>query len=93
MEGKIEEDALAIGSLRAQLRYIFMRLEGAAKTNVTTFYGMKLRYESPDPCRLLERLVSDNRVLIGIMNVVVERVCCSVCDVVSRGIRRKVALS
>jgi hypothetical protein len=36
MEGKIEEDAPAIGSLKAQLRYIFMRLEGAAKTNVTT---------------------------------------------------------
>jgi hypothetical protein len=56
MEGKIEEDALAIGSLRAQLRYIFMRLEGAAKTNVTTFYEMQLSQESPDPCRLLERL-------------------------------------
>jgi hypothetical protein len=56
MEGKIEEDALAIGSLRAQLRYIFMRLEGVAKTNVTTFYEMQLRQESPDPCRLLERL-------------------------------------
>jgi hypothetical protein len=56
MEGKIEEDALAIGSLRAQLRYIFMRLEGAAKTNVTTFYEMQLRQESPDPSRLLERL-------------------------------------
>jgi hypothetical protein len=56
MEGKIEEDALAIGSLRAQLRYIFMRLEGAAKTNVTRFYEMQLRQESPDPYRLLERL-------------------------------------
>jgi hypothetical protein len=56
MEGKIEEDARAIGTLRAQLRYIFMRLEGAAKTNVTTFYEMQLRQESPDPCRLLERL-------------------------------------
>jgi hypothetical protein len=43
-------------SLRAQLRYIFMRLEGAAKTNVTTFYKMQLRQESPDPCRLLKRL-------------------------------------
>jgi hypothetical protein len=50
MEGKIEEDALAIGSLKAQLRYIFMRLEGAAKTNVTTFYEMQLRQESPNPC-------------------------------------------
>jgi hypothetical protein len=42
MEGKIEEDALAIGSLRAQLRYIYMRLKGAAKTNVTMFYKMQL---------------------------------------------------
>jgi seryl-tRNA synthetase len=56
MEGKIEEDALAIRSLRAQLRYIFMRLEGAAKTNVTTFYEMQLRQESPSPHSLLERL-------------------------------------
>jgi hypothetical protein len=56
MEGKIEEDAPAIGSLKAQLRYIFMRLEGAAKTNVTTFYEMQLRQDSPNPCQLLERL-------------------------------------
>jgi hypothetical protein len=56
MEGKIEEDALAIGSLEAQLRYIFMRLEGAAKTNVTTFYEMQPRQVSPNPCQLLERL-------------------------------------
>ncbi|KNG46626.1 hypothetical protein TW65_06673 [Stemphylium lycopersici] len=56
MEGKIEEDALAIGSLKTQLRYIYMRLEGAAKTNVTTFYEMQLRQEAPDPYRLLERL-------------------------------------
>jgi hypothetical protein len=56
MEGKIEEDALAIGSLKAQLRYIFMRLEGAAKTNVTTFYEMQLKQDSPNPCQLLERL-------------------------------------
>jgi hypothetical protein len=56
MEGKIEEDALAIGSLRAQLRYIFMRLEGAAKTNVTTFYKMQLKQELPNPHGLLERL-------------------------------------
>jgi hypothetical protein len=56
MEGKIEEDALAIGSLKAQLRYIFMRLEGAAKTNITTFYEMQLGQDSPNPCQLLERL-------------------------------------
>jgi hypothetical protein len=56
MEGKIEEDALAIGSLRAQLRYIFMHLEGAAKTNVTTFYETQLRQELPNPHSLLERL-------------------------------------
>jgi hypothetical protein len=47
---------LAIGSLKAQLRYIFMRLKGAAKTNVTTFYEMQLRQDSPNPCQLLERL-------------------------------------
>ena len=56
MEGKIEEDAPAIGSLKAQLRYVFMRLEGAAKTNVTPFYEMQLRQDSPNPCQLLERL-------------------------------------
>jgi hypothetical protein len=56
MEGKIEEDSQAIGSLKAQLRYIYMRLEGAAKTNVTTYYEMMLRQESPDPYGLLDRL-------------------------------------
>jgi hypothetical protein len=56
MEGKIEEDAPAIGSLKAQLRYIFMRLEGAAKTNITTFYEMQLREDSANPSQLLERL-------------------------------------
>jgi hypothetical protein len=56
IEGKIKEDAPAIRSLKAQLRYIFMRLEGAAKTNVTTFYKMQLRQDSPNPCQLLERL-------------------------------------
>jgi hypothetical protein len=55
MEGKIEEDAPAIGSLKAQLRYIFMRLEGAAKTNITTVYVMQLREDSPNPSQLLER--------------------------------------
>jgi hypothetical protein len=56
MEGKIEEDSQAIGSLKAQLRYIYMRLEGAAKTNVTTYYEMTLRQESPNPYGLLDRL-------------------------------------
>jgi hypothetical protein len=56
MEGKIEEDAPAIGSLKAQLRYIFMRLEGAAKTNITTFYKMQLGQDLPNPYQLIERL-------------------------------------
>jgi hypothetical protein len=56
VEDKIEEDALAIGSLKAQLRYIFMRLEGAAKTNITTFYEMQLREDLLNPSQLLERL-------------------------------------
>jgi hypothetical protein len=56
IEGKIEEDAPAIGSLKAQLRYIFMRLKGAAKTNITTFYEMQLKEDSPNPSQLLERL-------------------------------------
>jgi hypothetical protein len=56
IEGKIEEDAPAIGSLKAQLRYIFMRLEGAAKTSITTFYKLQLREDSPNPSQLLERL-------------------------------------
>jgi hypothetical protein len=33
-----------------------MRLEGAAKTNVTTFYKMQLRQELLSPYSLLERL-------------------------------------
>jgi hypothetical protein len=56
IEGKIEEDALAIRSLRAQLRYIFMRFKGAAKTNVTTFYKIQLRQELLSPYSLLKRL-------------------------------------
>jgi predicted aspartyl protease len=56
MKDKIEEDAPAIGSLKAQLRYIFMRLEGAAKTNVTTFYKMQLGQDLPNPYQLIERL-------------------------------------
>jgi hypothetical protein len=56
IEGKIEEDAPAIRSLKAQLQYIFMRLKGAAKTNITTFYKMQLRQDLPNPCQLLKRL-------------------------------------
>jgi ABC-type proline/glycine betaine transport system substrate-binding protein len=33
-----------------------MRLEGAAKTNVTTYYEITLRQESPNLYRLLDRL-------------------------------------
>ncbi|KAF7450738.1 Retrotrans-gag domain containing protein [Pyrenophora tritici-repentis] len=56
MEGKIEEDAQAIGSLKAQLRYVYMRLDGAAKTNVTTYYEIQVKEESPNPFKLLDRL-------------------------------------
>ncbi|KAI1506941.1 Retrotransposon gag protein [Pyrenophora tritici-repentis] len=54
--GKIEEDAQAIGSLKAQLRYVYMRLDGAAKTNVTTYYEIQVKEESPNPFKLLDRL-------------------------------------
>jgi hypothetical protein len=33
-----------------------MRLEGAAKTSITTFYKLQLREDSPNPSQLLERL-------------------------------------
>jgi hypothetical protein len=56
MEGKIEEDAQAIGSLKAQLRYIYMRLDGAAKTNVTTYYEIQVKQDSANPFGLLDRL-------------------------------------
>lgn len=56
MEGKIDEDAEAIGSLKAQFRYIYTRLEGAARTNVTTYYEMETAKEFPDPRGLLNRL-------------------------------------
>lgn len=56
MEGKIEEDAAAIGNKKSQLRYIFSRLEGAARTNITTFYEMELRREEPNPQALIDRL-------------------------------------
>ncbi|KAF2835751.1 hypothetical protein M501DRAFT_1019738 [Patellaria atrata CBS 101060] len=56
MEGKIEEDAQAIGSLPAQLRYVYMHLQKAAKINMTTFYELEVKKDSPNPYRLLERL-------------------------------------
>jgi hypothetical protein len=56
MEGKIEEDAAAIGNEKSQLRYIYARLEGSAKTNITTFYELELRKTHPSPEALLNRL-------------------------------------
>jgi hypothetical protein len=56
MEDKVNKDALAIRSLGAQLRCIFMCLEGVAKTNITMFYEIQLKQELPDPYRLLVRL-------------------------------------
>ena len=56
MEGKIEEEADAIGNTKSQLRYIYSRLEGVAKTNITTFFEMELRKDSQSPKALLERL-------------------------------------
>ncbi|KAF7174268.1 hypothetical protein CNMCM6106_008465 [Aspergillus hiratsukae] len=56
IEGEIEEDAAAIGNERSQLRYIYSRLEGSAKTNITTFYELELRKVSPSPQALINRL-------------------------------------
>jgi hypothetical protein len=56
MEGKIEEDAEAIGNGKAQLRYIYSCLEGGAKTNVTTFFENQVKLRSPSPRGLLDRL-------------------------------------
>lgn len=56
MEGKIEEDAAAIGNPKSQLRYIYSRLEGAAKINITTFHELELRKPLPNPQSLIERL-------------------------------------
>jgi hypothetical protein len=56
MEGKIEADAQAIGDPRTQLRYIYARLEGTAKVNVTTYYELAIKQESPNPHELLNRL-------------------------------------
>ncbi|KAF7444170.1 Retrotransposon gag protein [Pyrenophora tritici-repentis] len=33
-----------------------MRLDGAAKTNVTTYYEIQVKEESPNPFKLLDRL-------------------------------------
>lgn len=56
IEGKIEEDANAIGNEKSQLRYIYSRLEGSAKTNVSTFFEAALKKEPPNPQVLLDRL-------------------------------------
>jgi hypothetical protein len=56
IEGKIKEDAAAIGDGKSQLRYIYSRLEGAAKTNITTFYELELKNTSPEPQALINRL-------------------------------------
>ncbi|PWO19676.1 hypothetical protein PtrARCrB10_11820, partial [Pyrenophora tritici-repentis] len=56
MEGKIEEDAEAIGNAKSQIRYVYSRLEGSARTNITTFFEMELRKNLPNPQALLDRL-------------------------------------
>lgn len=56
VEGKIEEDAAAIGNGKSQLRYIYSRLEGSARTNITTFYELELRKARPSPEDLIFRL-------------------------------------
>ena len=56
MEAKIKEDTQAIGSAKAQLRYIYARLKGTAKINVTIFYKMANKQEFPNPHELLYRL-------------------------------------
>lgn len=56
MEGKIEEDAQAIGDLKAQLRYVYSRLEGSAKTSITTYFEIATKQNPPNPQGLLGRL-------------------------------------
>lgn len=56
IEGKIDEDAAAIGNSKSQLRDIYSRLEGAAKTNITTFFELETKGDYPNPQALLNRL-------------------------------------
>jgi hypothetical protein len=56
IKGKIEEDAAAIGDGKSQLQYIYSCLEGAAKTNIITFYELELKSTSPKPQALINRL-------------------------------------
>jgi hypothetical protein len=56
IKGKIEEDAAAIGDGKSQLQYIYSHLEGAAKTNIITFYKLELKSTSPKPQALINRL-------------------------------------
>ena len=49
IEGKIEEDADAIGNGKSQLRYIYSRLEGSAKINISTFFESALKQDVLNP--------------------------------------------
>jgi hypothetical protein len=56
MENKLQEDAEALGTPTAQLRYIFSRLTGKAKENVTTYVEMESKKSTTNPAALLARL-------------------------------------
>jgi hypothetical protein len=56
MENKLQEDADALGTSAAQLKYIFSRLTGNAKENVTAYVEMESKKPTTDPATLLARL-------------------------------------
>lgn len=58
MENKLREDADALGNPRLQFTYVYSRLAGKAKQNVTTYVRNETRQTDtePDPAVLLTRL-------------------------------------
>jgi hypothetical protein len=56
MENKLGEDAAAFGSKKSQFKYVYSRLTGKAKDNVTTFVEMETKKPEADPASILWRL-------------------------------------
>lgn len=56
MENKLHEDADALGSSMSQFKYVYSRLSGRAKEDVTTFVEIETKRPEANPASLLNRL-------------------------------------
>lgn len=56
MENKLHEDGDALGSSMSQFKYVYSRLSGRAKEDVTTFVEIETKKPEANPASLLNRL-------------------------------------